>query len=183
MSGWYFRPKTAGETHREPIHGEFFATYAISDPGMALVREGIQNSLDAGPEEEKITVRIYLSGQNEHLTAEEFAPYIQGAWEHLRASDNGLLLDEIPTQNEPCPFLVFEDFGTRGLKGDPAEAFRNKSGLKNHFYHFFRAEGQSDKEASDRGSWGIGKQVFPRSSRISGVFPMLPTNPERVSML
>ena len=48
MHGWYFRPKVKGETIREPIHGEFFATDAISDPGMALVREGIQNSLDAG---------------------------------------------------------------------------------------------------------------------------------------
>lgn len=170
MNGWYFRPKIAGETHREPIHGEFFSTYTISDPGVALVREGIQNSLDAGRGDEKITVRIYLSDQNEHLTADKVAPYIEGAWEHLRASENGLLSDEIPSQEEPCPFLVFEDFGTGGLEGDPAEANRNKSGRKNHFYHFFRAEGQSDKEASDRGSWGIGKQVFPRSSRISGVF-------------
>jgi hypothetical protein len=41
MHGWYFRPKVKGEVIREPIYGEFFATDAISDPGMALVREGI----------------------------------------------------------------------------------------------------------------------------------------------
>ena len=59
MHGWYFRPKVKGETIREPIHGEFFATDAISDPGMALVREDIQNSLDAGRKGEKVMVRIY----------------------------------------------------------------------------------------------------------------------------
>jgi hypothetical protein len=60
MHSWYFRPKVKGET----IHGEFFATDAISDPGMALVREGIQNSLDAGMRGEKSIVRIQFSAHH-----------------------------------------------------------------------------------------------------------------------
>lgn len=170
MNGWYFKPRTKGDTIREPIHGEFFATDAISDPGTALVREGIQNSLDAARSGEKVSVRIYLSGENEKLPAERVDPYFHEAWDHLLADENGLSRDEVPERLSTCPFLVFEDFGTTGLEGDPAEAFRNRSGGKNHFYHFFRAEGQSDKDSSDRGSWGVGKQVFPRSSRISGMF-------------
>jgi len=170
MHGWYFRPKVKGENNREPIYGEFFATDAISDPGMALVREGIQNSLDAGRPGEKVMVRIYLSGDTNHPKATKVARYFDRAWEHVNAKDNGLHPDEVPSEDDACTFLAFEDFGTRGLEGDPAEAFRNKDGKKNHFYHFFRAEGQSDKESSDRGSWGVGKQVFPRSSRVSGLF-------------
>jgi hypothetical protein len=40
-------------------------------------------------------------------------------------------------------------------------------GRRNGFFTFFRAEGQSDKEKGERGRWGVGKFVFPRSSQIS----------------
>ena len=44
---WHFRPYAPGEKTRDPIQGEFFATDAIRNPAEALIREGIQNSLDA----------------------------------------------------------------------------------------------------------------------------------------
>jgi hypothetical protein len=47
---WHFRSLAIGEKTREPIQGEFFSTEAIHNPTEALVREGIQNSLDAGTE-------------------------------------------------------------------------------------------------------------------------------------
>jgi hypothetical protein len=170
MAQWYFKPKTPGDTIREPIHGEFFAADAISDPGRALVREAIQNSLDACADEGKVLVRIYLSGPNSPVASSNLSPYFVGAWEHLRAVGNGLQPEGIPSAGDPCPFLVFEDFGTKGLQGDTAEAFKPKTGRKNNFYHFFRAEGQSDKDQLDRGSWGVGKHVFVRASRISTMF-------------
>ena len=71
-----------------------------------------------------------------------------------------------PIANESCPYLVFEDFGTIGLTGNPEE-HQVVDGVVNHFLNFFRAEGHSDKGEQDRGSWGIGKTVFPRASRIS----------------
>jgi len=167
MIGWHFKPKVPGDTIRDPIHGEFFATDAISDPGMALIREGIQNSLDAGRPGEIVTVRAFLSGKEHAAPPAVFALYFKGAQPHLEAPNNGIRRDDVPSWREPCPFLVFEDFGTHGLEGGPAEAFRAKSGGKNHFYHFFRAEGQTDKDSSQRGSWGVGKHVFWRSSRTS----------------
>ena len=169
MLGWHFKPKAPGDTIRDPIHGEFFATDAISDPGMALVREGIQNSLDAARPGEVVTVRAFLSGQEHAAPPSVFARYFKGARPHLEAPQNGIRRDDLPNWKEPCPFLVFEDFGTHGLEGEPTEAFRAKSGGKNHFYHFFRAEGQTDKDSSQRGSWGVGKHVFWRASRTSTV--------------
>jgi hypothetical protein len=74
-----------------------------------------------------------------------------------------------PERDEPCQFLVFEDFGTIGLIGDPEE-HRVVDGVTNHFLNFFRAEGHSDKGGEDRGSWGVGKTVFPRASRIGSFF-------------
>ena len=44
---WHFRQHAPGEKTRDPIQGEFFATEAIRNPAEALIREGIQNSLDA----------------------------------------------------------------------------------------------------------------------------------------
>ncbi len=170
MWQWYFKPKMPGDTIREPIHGEFFAAEAISDPGRALVREAIQNSLDACADGKKVLVRICLSGPDSQARRSDISPYFVGAWEHLQVADNGLRPEDIPSATDRCPFLVFEDFGTTGLQGDPAEAFKPKTERKNNFYHFFRAEGQSDKDASDRGSWGVGKQVFVRASRINTMF-------------
>ncbi len=170
MAEWCFRPKKAGETIREPVHGEFFATDAISDPGMALVREGIQNALDAGDGNDNVIVRIYLSGPAETISPAGVEQFFRSAWPHFNARSNGLLPAQVPSTESPCSFLAFEDFGTTGLEGTPDEAFKSREGGKNHFYHFFRAEGQSDKDASDRGSWGVGKHVFLRSSRISTVF-------------
>ena len=97
-------------------------------------------------------------------------PYLESAWEHIGAPNNGLQHGDQPWAEKGCRFIAFEDFGTTGLEGSPADAFRPPAGGKNNFYHFFRAEGQSDKGESERGSWGVGKQVFLRSSGISTIF-------------
>lgn len=163
---WHFRPLAIGETTREPIQGEFFSTEAIRNPTEALVREGIQNSLDAGTES-PIKVRLFLASGSHAAPAARIAPWLAGAWQHLHAAGNGLR--EPPSENSLCPFLVFEDFGTCGLQGDVTQAF-DEPGVKNHFFYFYRAEGRSGKSELDRGRWGIGKHVFPRSSRLSTFF-------------
>ncbi|MGA9452284.1 MAG: hypothetical protein WBW41_13175 [Verrucomicrobiia bacterium] len=163
---WHFRPLEVGETTREPIQGEFFSTEAIRNPTEALVREGIQNSLDAGTES-PIRIRIFLASGNSAAPASRVAPWLNGAWPHLHATGNGLR--EPPSETSSCPFLVFEDFGACGLQGDVTQAF-DEPGVKNHFFYFYRAEGRSGKSEVDRGRWGIGKHVFPRSSRLSTFF-------------
>jgi hypothetical protein len=165
MATWHFMLQRPGDTTREPIQGEFFATEAISNTAAALVREGNQNSLDAGRDGEKTRVRLFLSGGGEAGAAPDIiAPYMDSVWPHYRAKQNGLR--DVPAEGERCPFLVFEDFGTSGLAGDPLQ-WHKQEGVKNGFFTFFRAEGQSDKEQGDRGRWGVGKFVFPRSSRVS----------------
>jgi hypothetical protein len=163
---WHFNKPKPGDKNREPILGEFFATEAITNPAEALVREGDQNSLDAG-EGGLVQVRIYVSGATGALSPTVVAPYFVSAWPHIHAQGNGLR--DAPTSDEPCPFLTFEDFGTSGLTGDVAQ-WHERPGVDNPFYYFFRAEGQSGKGEQDRGHWGVGKTVFPRSSRVSAYF-------------
>lgn len=177
---WRFNTMRPSDKAREPIQGEFFATDAISNPGEALVREGIQNSLDARRSCEKVMVRIRVSGTNAAVKRQAVAPFLVALDEHLQAPGNGLR--EIPAHGDNCPVLVFEDFGTTGLLGDPAE-WKPASGSPNHFYHFFRAEGRSDKGGKDIGRWGVGKQVFPRASRINSIFGLTVRDEDKKKLL
>jgi hypothetical protein len=44
---WKFRKMNKGEMNVDPIEGEFFSTEALGSLPDALIREAIQNSLDA----------------------------------------------------------------------------------------------------------------------------------------
>jgi hypothetical protein len=163
---WHFRRKRKGEKIRDPIQGEFFATDAIANPAQALIRESIQNSLDAAVGD-VVTVRIYLSTRAAAVPWTQSAHFFDGAWPHFEAPRNGLR--DAPQEGDDCDYLVVEDFGTSGLTGDVGQSDPT-SDTKNPFFLFFRAEGRSDKGELERGRWGVGKFVFPRSSRISTHF-------------
>ena len=166
---WHFQPKGRGYKIRNPIQGEFFATEAIEGPAQALVRESIQNSLDARLSDEPVTIRITLAANGDALSPVQVTDYFRDAWPHYQAAGNGLI--NAPSPRERCPFLVIEDFGTRGLTGDPAQADPDPDpAIKNPFCLFFRAEGLSAKSGTELGRWGVGKFVFPRSSRASTHF-------------
>jgi hypothetical protein len=173
---WHFRKKQPGEITRDPVVGEFFSTDAIDNPAEALVREGIQNALDARLESEsQVRVRIFISQGNKSISEN----WIGNAWLHFKAKGNGL--QKNPLETESCSYLVFEDFGTTGLYGDETQDV--DSGRKNPFFYFFRAEGRSDKAGEDRGRWGVGKHVFPRSSRINTYFGMTLRSTDKKKML
>ena len=170
---WYYRVKAPNEKLRDPIEGEFFSTEAIRSPADALVREAIQNALDArltdedGQPEDVLQVRFFLATGPHALSSHQAADWFGGAWEHFHASGNGLR--EPPNKTEPCPWLVFEDFGTCGLEGDIKQS-EPIAKVRNHFYCFFRAEGKSVEGGKKLGRWGVGKYVFPRSSRANAFF-------------
>jgi len=165
---WYFTKRRAIDRIRDPIAGEFFANETINRPGEALVREGIQNALDARRNNETVRVRLFVSGSLEEISASDLTSSLDGAWPHLEAKGNGLR--DTPKRTDNCPYLVFEDFGTIGLEGDVAQTIDPPPGLRNPFFFFVRAEGRSDKSEKDRGRWGVGKQVFPMASRINSTF-------------
>jgi hypothetical protein len=172
---WHFVDHRPGMRTRNPLQGEFFASEAIEGPAEALVREGIQNALDARQRRDDGTpvglarVRIFLSGRAAAIPSERMAFYTDGLWPHLHAPRNGL--KEPPQETEPCEFLTFEDFGTTGLTGN-TEQWDPLPDQKNAFYYFFRAEGITDKTEGRGGSWGVGKYVFPRSSRANAILAL-----------
>lgn len=180
MAKWCFDVYRPQDKRRDPIQGEFFSSETISDPGRALVREGIQNSLDAATGADPVLVRIFLSGKENAKKSKDVAEFMSDGWNHFRVSENGLR--EVPDDSELCEFLVFEDFNTKGLTGNVSEVPRGKN-HKNAFAHFFRADGISDKGEGDRGSWGVGKTVFQRSSRINTMFGLTVRHDDKKSLL
>ncbi len=169
MSKWTFSRKRPSDKTRDPVVGEFFASDAIKDPGKALVREAIQNSLDARRHDaDRVSVRVYVAGQSTSLSPRESRRWFEGVWPHYTAKGNGLRPGEVTPETD-CPFLVFEDFGTTGLTGD-REQYEESSDSDNPFFYFFRAEAKTAKHGDARGRWGIGKQVFPRASKAQTFF-------------
>jgi hypothetical protein len=167
---WRFTPKMKDEKTRNPVSGEFFAQDAIRNAGEALVREAIQNSLDARPDRQngKARVRLFISGTTTGLKSENHNKWFGTAWDHYLAPKNGLRPGLI-SPSKSCGYLVFEDFGTSGLTGD-WEQVDVIDGVRNPFFYFFRAEGATEKASDQLGRWGIGKQVFPRSSNAQTLF-------------
>lgn len=165
---WFFRKIRAGETVTEPTQAQFFQQDSITDsPGKAIVREGIQNTLDAHSGTDACRVRIMVESpdsgsENGMLSAAELQT-------HIRARKNGLMPDNLPGRDERFRFLVFEDFGTTGLRGN-IESPVAEEGIKNDFYNFFRAVGGTEKEEGKLGKWGVGKHTFWMASRINTVF-------------
>lgn len=179
---WYFREMSRGEVNVDPIQREFFTTEAIDGAVDALVRESIQNSLDAEQGTRKVHVRVVLSSAANGLPPRRAAKYFRDLWPHLAARKTGL--PTVPTETEPVPFLVIEDFGTSGLRGDPdQEQDTEDSSGRNDFYYFWRNVGRSGKEEKDRGRWGLGKTVFPASSRISTFFGLTVRDDDRKQLL
>src|SRR5579872_5747823 len=92
---WKFRIPQESEVNQDPIEGEFFTTQDVGDFSDALVRESIQNSLDAKLDknntDRSVTVRFYFSGNSnaKDIRLTEHA-YFKGLYPHIASTDNGV---------------------------------------------------------------------------------------------
>lgn len=138
----------------------------------ALVREAIQNSMDAGTGDGPVKVDFNIV----EISGEELlrlGSYLEGLTPHL--SECGI---ETPSLSEDtCRVLLVEDYGTCGLSGSLYER-----GCGN-FAQFWRAHGESGKAGSKGGRWGYGKNVYPYSSDIRSYFGWTIRSGEEMSLL
>jgi hypothetical protein len=149
-----------GEVNQDPVQEEFFTTR--EDRAECLVREAVQNSLDAAVNGK---VRVRFTFSTAPLNPAAAARYTASIGKHLRASlGDGVIVGEMD-------YITIEDFGTRGLGGDPAQDHDDPGAAKkNDFYYFWRNVGRSSKSDTDRGRWGVGKIVYPATSRMNCFF-------------
>jgi hypothetical protein len=142
---WRFKKIEPGEPERNPRESEFFR---LTEPDEAVIREFVQNSLDARRQEIAV-VRVYLGSAEWH----EAYPFFETLEPHLKACGFNF------PSREMVDFLTLEDYGTTGLDGEITRSDSN-------FYNFWWREGISAKAGASGGRWGLGKTTFHLASKI-----------------
>lgn len=154
---WQFKKLEPGVPERDPHEHEFFR---LKNPAEALVREVIQNSLDAKKSgTQTVSVRFYI-GEVEKRNVRD---YFSSELEHHLDSCNFLPKDY--SKANRIKFIAIEDFGTTGLDGATGEdGSRPEKG--NNFFDFWWREGMSGKSGREAGRWGLGKTTFHMASKL-----------------
>jgi hypothetical protein len=160
---WTFWRPSRAAPRQDPTYTEHFTQDDLAGFVEALTREVIQNSLDEPAQPGgAVRVRFSFSGLSGALMPERAARYFESLYPHLQMCG-------IPfAAAAAVPYLVVEDFGTRGLVGDPAQSEDNAS--DGNFYYFWRNIGRTNKRAAEGGTWGLGKAVYPAVSAIQSFF-------------
>lgn len=157
---WQIVPVAKNERENEQIGDEFFNDGQVLSEISSLVRESIQNSIDARMvKNSPVRMRFCVGSQGGKVNEE----YFSSLYPHVAAS---LDTEGTPRPSSPSHYLVIEDFNTTGLQGSlsPGKNEKNPKEVGDSFWYFEWASGQSNKIAGTRGSWGVGKIVFAAAS-------------------
>lgn len=160
---WSFQEVPSGIKNRNPVQDEFFNSSEALTEISSLVRESIQNSLDAHELGNNAPVLLkFTLGNADKSIAIKYFKELQA---HL---DRGIPGGNTSLNEDKCEYLIVEDFNTTGLLGDSRkdQLTDNDIPSQNSYHYFVWAEGSSAKTEGNRGRWGIGKIVFPRLSSI-----------------
>lgn len=158
---WHFIPQLAcyvetGVTQRDQFRNDEVDLYDT------IVREAVQNSLDATPNGNQTKVSFRWIRAEDELDSAYMESLFDTQIDHARTS--GLELDEVDFSYPTA--LIIEDFGTWGLTGS-THAKDN-----DNFSDFWRRHGKSHKTGTSRGRWGLGKLVYSSSSMVGAFFGM-----------
>ena len=151
-------------TRREPTLDDLFDSESLtlySD----IVRESIQNSLDARSDSLSTDAPVIVRFSLGSLPWKQSSFWLSGAEDHLRSEKSRVKASLKGCYGRTTEFLCIEDFGTTGLQG----SFWPDAGLT-AFNAFYRAEGISPKSNGKRGSRGVGKITFQRTSKLRLMF-------------
>jgi len=154
---WDFEEVRVGVPERTPRESEFFRKTSSLE---ALVRETIQNSLDARqPDADHVLVRFTVRG----VLRDDIRYYLEGLKPHLEAC--GMAEDY---KSPRWGYLVIEDFNTTGLTGDVGEREKKVPSVgESNFYDFWYREGKAGKTRKNAGGkWGVGKTVLHTVTRL-----------------
>jgi len=158
---WKFAEIPKGTPEKHSHEEEFFKLENLSE---SLVREVIQNSLDARSESEE---RVKVSFKLGTVNRDSIENMLSGLITHLQSvgfcknHQNDLFGD-----NNDINYLLIEDYGTTGLNGSFSRTEKESS----NFYDFWWREGLSSKKGSKGGKWGLGKNTIHMASGIRTFF-------------
>lgn len=168
---WMFRKCEPDETLRDSVSGEFFNSTRLE----SVIREALQNSLDARAGKEPASVRIFYSGAATAFDGNVYASRYRAGDVDSHYTNHESGLTSIPDVGEKCEYLTIEDFNTTGLTGSvslrPSKEEMENDHKKSNYFNFFFRENRSGKNgAGSLGSWGAGKIMFMKASRLRTAF-------------
>ena len=155
-----FRRLHAAEMERPPTQRDQFNNDDV-ELADALVREALQNCLDAAQNGGVVQVRFALHDATEAEVA-TLRRYLDLDQLRSRLAACSLLPEALDFERPKV--LAIEDFGTTGLTGSW------DSWDKQPFCDFWRRMGLSHKGGKSLGRWGLGKLVFSSSSQARVFF-------------
>ncbi len=163
---WKHSQVRRNDREDENVSEEFFTEGDSLTEISALVRESMQNSLDAAQDKSKpVTMRFKIGEQKSTVNHN----YFDSIYSHAKLSLQPNLLPEL---NNKSKFLVIEDFHTAGLRGSISSLRPSPESSKKHgdnFWFFEWKSGETNKLKGGRGSWGIGKAVLSAASRMKTI--------------
>ena len=141
---WRFSPQLADQVETEITQRDQFNNDDV-DISETIVREAIQNSLDAAVDDPcRVKVSFRWIDAEHGLSSQFFKSLFDGQKRHAEAAD----IDTSQLDFDNPMALVIEDFGTCGLTG----SINSKD--DKHFSDFWRRHGKSHKTGKSRGRWG-----------------------------
>ncbi len=165
---WHFGRETGREQLSDPMSEHF-----KDDLYTSLVRESIQNSLDAANGAEPVRVEFLYK----QINSRDF-PNFFGLRNHIRGCIDYYgndakkvykpMLDSFPENDgfkQTIPYLRVADYSTKGMTYTEGDT-------KSTFYAFVRAIGVTvkDETGAKGGSFGYGKAAYYKMSPFSTVF-------------
>jgi len=156
---WHFVPQPQNLVETEVTQRDQFRNDEV-DLSDTIVREAVQNSLDAAIGDNQVRVNFRWVNGGSGLHNGYLQELFDGHLEHAAAA--GIELNELDFDNPSA--LIIEDFGTRGLTGSVDQKDDD------NFTDFWRRHGRSHKTGRSRGRWGLGKLVYSSSSLLSSFF-------------
>lgn len=160
---WHFKKSDPLDSNRRSKLDEFFSS---QNAATSVVREAIQNSLDAPLDEKEGTVRVQFT-LSEHPWGdfEEFTGTTDPELtldSHTSCNDLDRYAKSFKGKKLRC--LAIEDYGTKGLTGTTD---KNEALSGSNFVGFWWNEGITGKGRGTRGSHGVGKTTLTRASEMS----------------
>lgn len=161
MAYWQFRKLDPNDTSGTSTAEDNFAQEETASADI-LVRECIQNALDARLETEGVVIRFEWKQvpRKSRFVTDLLTP------DYFAQLSNGRITNPVESKAE-IPFLLVEDFGTRGLCGE----YRNsaREGEDQNWNAFWFREGEGAKPTKANGGAGQGKLTMYLASQLRTV--------------
>jgi hypothetical protein len=160
LNTWLGTKKGANQVENESQHANFFTNTDVLTGQSILIRESIQNAIDARDKvsgHSKAKVRFYVGSVSPKVGKKYFNE------QYVRIEK---CLKNVPSLEEDCHFIAVEDFNTTGLVGSVKNDLPEGDSRIGSFFYFTWATGKSNKSVGTRGKNGVGKIVFPKTSKI-----------------